>query len=277
MNKNSQTHFTTGEFAKLCNVTKHTLFHYDEMKIFSPEIKDTNGYRYYSIGQIEVFNVISILKELGMPLKEIKTYLDKRSPKELIKLLENESKLLELKINKLKQMNDLIRQKINITNYSCNVNENEIKIQHVDKEYLIVTDIVTKLKENKDKAVAISIANHIKFCEKHKIQSPYAIAEMISQESVRNHDYTNYACLYSKLKNKPKNVEVYTKEEGMYLTIYHKGGYYTVENSYSKLINYIDENKLTVKGYFYEDVLLDELSVVGYENYLLKISIMVKL
>ena len=40
-------HFTTGEFARLCGVSKHTLFHYDEMGVFSPSGRGENGYRYY--------------------------------------------------------------------------------------------------------------------------------------------------------------------------------------------------------------------------------------
>lgn len=78
MGKNPQ-YLTTGEFARLCGVSKHTLFHYDELGVFSPAVKAENGYRYYSMAQIDVFFVISTLKELDIPLREIKAYLDRRS------------------------------------------------------------------------------------------------------------------------------------------------------------------------------------------------------
>lgn len=83
MGKNPQ-YLTTGEFARLCGVSKHTLFHYDELGVFSPAVKAENGYRYYSMAQIDVFFVISTLKELDIPLREIKAYLDRRSPEELV-------------------------------------------------------------------------------------------------------------------------------------------------------------------------------------------------
>lgn len=276
MRKILQTHFTTGEFAKLCNVTKYTLFHYDKIGIFSPEIKDENGYRYYSLTQIEIFNIISILKELDMPLKQIKAYIDRRSPEELINLLEKKSKLIENKICKLKDMKQLIDKRIDITKYACTIKDiDKISIENVAQEYLIVTDIVQNSKNNVEKVWAISAANHMKFCEKYKIQSPYAIAEMISQQSIRNHDYFNYSCLYSKIKNKPKNVPVYIKEAGIYLTTYYKGGYSDIKTTYDRIIEYIEEHNLKVIGDFYEDVLLDELSTVGYDNYFFKISIKV--
>ena len=78
--------FTTGEFAALCGVTKHTLFHYDALGILSPARVGENGYRYYAPQQLEVFHVIETLRELDMPLSEIRAYLDRRSPGELVAL-----------------------------------------------------------------------------------------------------------------------------------------------------------------------------------------------
>ena len=105
-----QGHFTTGEFARLCGV-----FHYDEMGVFSPSGRGENGYRYYSLAQLEVFNVIATLKELGMPLADIKAYLDRRSPRELVALLEGEEAQLDEKIRALRQMRGLIHRKAALT------------------------------------------------------------------------------------------------------------------------------------------------------------------
>ncbi|MCY8196596.1 MerR family DNA-binding transcriptional regulator, partial [Bacillus spizizenii] len=44
MSEDLKKYFTTGEFAKLCHVKKQTLFHYDDIGLFSPEIKNENGY-----------------------------------------------------------------------------------------------------------------------------------------------------------------------------------------------------------------------------------------
>ena len=85
-------YMTTGEFARRMGVTKNTLFHYDNIGLFLPEIVDTNDYRYYSIYQMEVFDTIIILKEMGMPLNEIKEFMDHRSPESLMELFEKEDK-----------------------------------------------------------------------------------------------------------------------------------------------------------------------------------------
>lgn len=88
-------YLTTGEFAKLVGTTKHTLFHYDAIGLFCPEKKLSNQYRYYSASQLEIFDVINILKELGMPLEEIKSYLDRRTPELFLELLEKETSAIE--------------------------------------------------------------------------------------------------------------------------------------------------------------------------------------
>ncbi len=72
-------YMTTGEFAKMVGVTKDTLFHYDDINLFSPEIVGENGYRYYSINQAETLDTILILKDLGMPLKEIREFIKNRN------------------------------------------------------------------------------------------------------------------------------------------------------------------------------------------------------
>ncbi|QCP35194.1 MerR family transcriptional regulator [Anaerostipes rhamnosivorans] len=99
---NKDLYLSTGEFAKVAGVTKHTLFHYDDIGLFSPEVKLENNYRYYSISQLEVFDVIFTLRQLGVPLSDIKEYLDHKSPEALFTLLEREEHSIDQKIRKLK-------------------------------------------------------------------------------------------------------------------------------------------------------------------------------
>ena len=82
----------TGDFAKLCNTNKRTLIHYDEIGLFSPAYTDEKGYRYYSENQCDTFFTITCLKEIGMPLKAIKQYIDHKNPVDLQTLLLQQQK-----------------------------------------------------------------------------------------------------------------------------------------------------------------------------------------
>ena len=102
MNRNL--YMTTGEFAKLMGVTKETLFHYDEIGLFCPECVTENGYRQYSVNQVEVMNTILMLKDLGMPLKEIREFMCHRSPERILQVFAQREKQLNQQIKKLQQM-----------------------------------------------------------------------------------------------------------------------------------------------------------------------------
>ena len=89
--------FTVGEFAKLYGMQKQTLIFYDKIDLFKPKIVDeNNGYRYYTSDQLELLDSILILKEIGVPLKEIQSFLENRDNKKaLILLKEQREKLKE--------------------------------------------------------------------------------------------------------------------------------------------------------------------------------------
>lgn len=67
--------YRIGEFARLCGIGKDTLFHYDKIGLLRPALVADNGYRYYTLQQYYQFHIISVLKQAGMPLREIKAYL----------------------------------------------------------------------------------------------------------------------------------------------------------------------------------------------------------
>lgn len=64
MSENREKYFTTGEFARICNVPKHVLFHYDEIGLFKPSIVKENQYRYYSIISMILLLLLLFLKVL---------------------------------------------------------------------------------------------------------------------------------------------------------------------------------------------------------------------
>ena len=65
--------FSIGEFAHLGGVSIRTLRHYDEIGLLRPARVDPyNGYRTYSAAQLGQLNRIVALKELGLPLAQVK-------------------------------------------------------------------------------------------------------------------------------------------------------------------------------------------------------------
>ena len=65
-----------GEFSNICKVSAKTLRYYAEIGLLEPsEVNPDNGYRYYTIEQLEKMLFINRLKAYSFSLDEIKTIL----------------------------------------------------------------------------------------------------------------------------------------------------------------------------------------------------------
>lgn len=65
-----------GEFSNICKVSTKTLRYYVDIGLLLPnQVNPENGYRYYSIEQLETMLLINRLKLYHFSLDEIKTIL----------------------------------------------------------------------------------------------------------------------------------------------------------------------------------------------------------
>lgn len=273
MNKNSQTYFTTGEFAKLCGVTKHTLFHYDETGVFSPELKQTNGYRFYSAAQYDVFMVISVLRDLGMPLKLIKEYLDSRSPEEFLDLMQRETEAIERKIEALQKAKKLICQKADNAREALSAQGDVVTLRSEPEEYLVTTG-GHALSNDDDKGFVIALSALVQQCEKYRLDLHYTIGGMVNPELIRAGRFGVYDCCYMRLYEPTDRIQVARKPAGVYLTAYHQGNFDTTSSLYREMLSCAEQKGISLSGPFYEDCLLDELAVKGADRYINKLSIL---
>lgn len=73
------THYHIGEFAELCGVSAKTLRFYDEVGVLRPASVDPRtGYRRYLPQQLEELASILALKNLGVPLAQVREFTAKR-------------------------------------------------------------------------------------------------------------------------------------------------------------------------------------------------------
>lgn len=63
---------STGEFARMCNVSKELLIHYDKVGLLKPKVIGKNGYRYYSLKQLYLMDAIRFFLDTGMSMKEVR-------------------------------------------------------------------------------------------------------------------------------------------------------------------------------------------------------------
>lgn len=272
MSQNIIKYFSTGEFAKLCKVNKKTLFHYDDIDLFKPERVLENGYRYYSTYQLEVFNVIYTLKDLGMPLKEIKDFMDKRNPQNVLDLFTYETKEIEKEIIALKRKQEIICNKIKVINKAKDITD-KIFIEEQEQDYIILSSPIDKSKCPYD---THTYMNHLDYCYAHNLYIGYPVGSIKTLKDLYSDNPHDYSYYYTKTNRDSSNENMVIKPKGNYVVGYLKSCYENTHLIYRKILEYINENNLTIIGYAYEDVLLDEVAVKDINEYVIKVSIQIK-
>lgn len=270
----SKIFFKVGEFAALCGVRKDTLFYYDEIGVLKPEIVEENGYRYYSAKQLTTFDIIKALKEVGTPLKEIKSYMNQQDTDNFLSILKAKQIELKKEQRRLDQIEKLLKNTIATTEHALSVTCDEVQLEYCEEEYYIVID-APEVSYTDEKAFHLKVQEHISYCRKNYYNDEFPIGEIILLENLQRGLFERkYFC--SKIDHKADSDHLFIKPEGIYAVLFHKGAYETLPDAYYKLKTYIQQNGYKIIGNAYEEDQLYFLSVSDPNQYLLKISIQIK-
>ncbi|WP_294406514.1 MerR family transcriptional regulator [uncultured Clostridium sp.] len=271
-------YYSTGEFAELCGVNKKTLFHYDDIDLLKPEKITSNGYRYYSSAQLEIFSVITILKDLEMPLKEIKCFIKSRTPQNTIELFNKERIIVEQKINHLKRVQKLLDVKLNIIN-EAHKSHTDVILEEHEEETIVLSGIVKDTDEEYD---VKTFSDHVKYCFNNNLSYGYPTGSIVKKEKLINglllieDNYLKYDYYFTKVPNLKAFSRYDKKPAGTYASIYHHGYYDTLYKSYQALLDFIAYNNLIIDSDAYEEILIDEVVTKSPEDFVFKISIKVR-
>lgn len=250
------------EIAKLTGLNTRTFHYYDQIGLFSPESKGANGYRYYSIDQLYELGIIMSLKELGMPLKEIKVVLSSEDDV-FRRLLEEKKNEVELIIQKYKDIQQVIDRKIHLFELADR-QLTEVRIIEIPDEYLIISEPMTgtTMQHMIETAYNLLINRGTYFF----INNDFGT---MAHSQTENAEEFNYFFLKS-----TKTDYNFVKPAGRYLQYIHKGNEEKLKLSYEFLKEYIHENDLEVTGYIYERA-LEEPAQKNLDAYIAEIQVRV--
>ncbi len=100
-----------GELARIRNVNVQSLRYYEKLGILIPAyVSPDSGYRYYSLEQIMILDTIILCVDLGIPLKDLKRYVNANGELEFEHLLNDGKKLAAEKIKKMESSLDSINR-----------------------------------------------------------------------------------------------------------------------------------------------------------------------
>lgn len=271
-------YFLSGEFAKLCGVPKKTLLYYDVQGLFRPEIIMDNGYRYYSLQQLESFQMIRTLKKIGMPLKEIQSYMKKRSPEHLLDLLISQQQVMEEQQKRLEYMQEVIKNKISFLQSARKLDLKQISLQYFPPQVLILSRPIEEVPES---SVTEAVMEHIRYCDQHWLDAGYALGAMVHTKQLRMHKFSNRSYFFTQTFYDERTQKVppelrFEKPGGQYAVVYFSGHYDNTEEAYGRLMDFLAGRNLDIEGYAYEESILEDLCAKSVEDYITRISVKIQ-
>lgn len=234
--------FLIGEISKLFQIDIRTLRYYDEIDLFRPASVDTTtGYRYYSIDQFEQLNTILYLKELGVPLKQIKQFLDHRDIDHILQLLQEQHQRTVDKINEFTQIKQKIESRIHQIQDAANVNE-LYKIREIELPERAIVVLKHKIHKSDNLELPIRMLEN-----QTKMKSTIFLGKVglsIALESLIARRFEEYDSIFVVVEEegKPFHLEQKLLPQSMNITIRFAGTHEDAAPYYEQLMDYIADN-----------------------------------
>ncbi|WP_339224014.1 MerR family transcriptional regulator [Paenibacillus sp. FSL W7-1332] len=252
--------FTIGEISKLFQIDIRTLRYYDDIDLFKPATVDhLTNYRYYSVDQFEQLNTILYLKALGIPLKDIKLFLDDREIDNILTLLKEQQRRTEEKIEEYQRIRAKIKSRIEQIEDASN-KEELYKIREVE----FPERVMVLLKQNIHKSDNLDMP--IRLLENStKMKSTIFLGKVglsISINRLMQSKFDEYDSIFVIVEQESARSSTEVEEkiwpQGTYITIRFAGTHEDAAPHYRMLLDYIEE-----KGYsLIEDAL--EITYIDY-------------
>jgi DNA-binding transcriptional MerR regulator len=247
---------TISEMAKLHHISRQTLIHYDKIDLFTPQVVDELGYRYYHPDQIPILREICFLKSIGVKLKEIKYHMSHRDADSAISLLRSHQKLID------EELKNLLERRKSIDNRLMSYSYIEDGLNEVNKpfiEYFPERRIVFEPCENDftNEEIQLTMMNiWNKFKEKGLIPST-RFGTMIMRERLNSPNPLEGAGVYIRLIKTGVDIENLRKlPAGQYVCMYRYGMPEDL-NSLHHLLHWIEEQDYEITGDVIDACILD--------------------
>ena len=199
---------TISQFAAMHGINKKTLMWYDETDLFKPAaINPVNGYRYYDYHQSPILETILLLRELDVPIGEIRSFLENRSARSLKELLDERIADLDQTMLHLKAVRKTL----------CNHRQNMVtlltmdlsEISLVEKEERCLVTVEIDRDTSFEKEVELITAKTAKYQLGRLHEASYG--SMIPVKSLQKGDFDDYTRLFIEIPFLKKKTGLHTQ------------------------------------------------------------------
>ena len=253
------------DFSTLTGIKQSTLRYYDDLGLFSPAQRGENGYRYYSPQQVITINSINLLHELDMPIRQISSIQNNRTPELMFKVLSDKEETLESELLNLERSYNVVRTIKRMIQIGLTSDEYVVDTRFLDEMPIVVGPV------NRFEGTEQFYNAFLNFCseaKQYRIDLRMPVGGMFE-------DFDTF-CTYPSTPTHffsvdPKGLD--RRPAGKYLSAFQRGYYGVIGDLVERMRRHLLDQGLIPIGPVYNIFLHDELSVDDPNNYLLHATV----
>ena len=243
---------TSGAFAALCGTTKETLRHYKDIGLLSPARQGANSYFYYDVEQFYDFYAISIFRQTGTPLEEVRRCLQGQDAAQTLALLREQRGRLAAERQRLEHMDFVLSSALRNLEFGP-VGDMVPQTAWFEAEHLLALPAeelegLMPLADSEDEMLIAVLEQCQKLCGQYRIQTDFQLGAIHQPGEQGGPGAISH--LYTRIKGKADFPYYMEKPAGNYLYLCCRGRW-DISEGYAVLKRYILEQGLDITGNFY--------------------------
>ena len=231
---NDEKYLTAGQFAEMLHIDRHLLDTYDKRGLFQPEYRENNGHKWYSLGQINDWQLCFSLNQLS---KTTPTF----QPTDYQDALRHQQRLLETQINQLILAQERISDSLTRLETATHVVFN--RITEVDRT--ISPLLVTPRPKASDDLTALVVKHVRRYVLAGTMPSPVVVGQRVRRGE------TMVEAVYTPLTQGASHEADVTLPAGRYLLSYRSGDQ-PAETVFQGMVDYAKDHRLILDDSFYQ-------------------------
>ena len=265
---------TSGEFASLCGTQKGTLLFYEKEGLLKAKHVSENRYRRYGVEQFFEFDLLTMLKEVGSSLKEIKEHLHNMNGEKFLLFLQEKQAAADKELRRAVQRKLMLKDMTTCLSEALNLKYDTLTIQQHNTEQLEMTPSGASPSDTQWDLVQ-RFAEFNRAYEQQEVKPRYPFGLVYCMEDIQQ---GNYVDRYYFTRVRPSTLPecLHTKPEGKYAVLAHIGTDESHRQTLASMIEKIRSAGMTIKSDAYA---YDMMSYVMQENgdyYALKYTIQIE-
>lgn len=216
-------YYSISEMAHMHGISRQTLIYYDKIGLFSPSHVSENGSRLYTVEQMPFLREICFLKELNLPLKEIKEHINQTNSYKALELIQKQLKNIRQKQAHFRKMEEFLLERLNTYEQACIADvDGQIYLRHKPRRHAIM--VRWERAEMNPGLLHLCYVKGKKRLEELGVQIPYGLGAKLSAADVRRG-----GSLFFLPGSMPQTEDMVIIPEGLYACTYVYGKPYQTQ------------------------------------------------